>query len=124
MEFIRQANLAKAREYLTDMTAFMRDRSGRSPLHMAVLYERRFVIKYLVKSYPATVHIKDDVCKSFLINQHIAYFLPCDAMKLSSLSLSNSMAGQRYTMPVPYPTRQILRTYWLNTEQTMQHRMM
>lgn len=61
MEFIRQANLAKARECLTDTTAFLRDRAGRSPLHMATLFERRFVIKYLVKSYPASVHIKDDV---------------------------------------------------------------
>lgn len=60
-EFIRQANLAKAREYLNDDTAFLRDRAGRSSLHMAVLYERRFVIKYLLKSYPALVHVRDDV---------------------------------------------------------------
>lgn len=60
-EYIRQANLAKAREYLTDESAFVCDRAGRSSLHMAVLFERRFVIKYILKSYPATVHIKDDV---------------------------------------------------------------
>jgi len=61
MEFIRQANLSSVRELLTPENAYNRDRSGRSPLHMAVLYERKFVIKFLLKEYPAAVHLKDDV---------------------------------------------------------------
>ena len=68
-EYIRQANLSKAREYLTEETAFIKDRAGRSSLHMAVLYERRFVIKYLLKSYPGLVHVKDDV------SHHLCHFI-------------------------------------------------
>lgn len=59
-KYIEGANLLKAKEILSDNTAFANDRAGRSPLHKAVLYERRFVIKHLLKEYPALVNAKDD----------------------------------------------------------------
>lgn len=46
--------------------ATARDKGGRGLLHKAVLFERRFIIKYFLREYPEMVHLKDIV--SFFFN--------------------------------------------------------
>ena len=79
-EHIKTGNLSRAREHLTDETAFIKDRAGRSSLHIAVLYQRKFVVKHLLKSYPGTVHIKDDV--SLLLISYLLSSIELDIQRI------------------------------------------
>ena len=79
-EHIKTGNLSRAREHLTDETASIKDRAGRSSLHIAVLYQRKFVVKHLLKSYPGTVHSKDDV--SLLLISYLLSSIELDIQRI------------------------------------------
>ena len=62
---IIKGNLQELRDTLSKKQAKTKDRNGRIPLHQAVLFERRFIIKYILKEYPKCAHQQDSV--SYLI---------------------------------------------------------
>ncbi|XP_013406684.1 ankyrin-1 [Lingula anatina] len=57
---VENANMSEAKKYLDDRDmGRAKDRGGRTPLHKAVIYERRIIIKFLIKDYPETLNMKD-----------------------------------------------------------------
>ncbi|XP_033724606.1 poly [ADP-ribose] polymerase tankyrase-2-like [Pecten maximus] len=53
-------NLAKLKEDITPKLSVCRDMGGRGLLHKAVMFERKYVISYLLKEFPATMKIRDN----------------------------------------------------------------
>ena len=60
---IEAGNLQRIKQLTTDGLVLVRDRGGRTLLHYAMIYERLFVIKFLLKTYPDLLHLKDNVSK-------------------------------------------------------------
>ena len=58
---IMKGNLMEVRDNLNKKLSKTRDRNGRIPLIQAVLLERRFVIKHILKEFPKTVNATDFV---------------------------------------------------------------
>ncbi|XP_052082260.1 uncharacterized protein LOC127719926 [Mytilus californianus] len=56
---IETGNLHEIKQHMINRLADSRDKGGRGLLHKAVLFERRFIIKYFLKEYPEMVHLKD-----------------------------------------------------------------
>ena len=58
---VELGNLQRLKRTMDDKLVSSRDRGGRSRMHKAILYERVYIIKYLLKTYPDIVNIKDNV---------------------------------------------------------------
>ena len=58
---IELGNLQRVKQLLTDELVLVRDRAGRSVLQYAIIYERLFVVKFLLKVYPDLIACKDSV---------------------------------------------------------------
>ncbi|CAG2231083.1 unnamed protein product [Mytilus edulis] len=56
---IETGNLHEVKQHMINRLATARDKGGRGLLHKAVLFERRFIIKYFLREYPEMVHLKD-----------------------------------------------------------------
>lgn len=63
---VERGNLLEVKRLITADLSKSRDKGGRGLLHKAVLFERRFVIKYLLKEFPKMVHVEDYVSDSIL----------------------------------------------------------
>ena len=66
---IENGNLHEIKQHMINRLAVCRDKGGRGLLHKAVLYERRFIIKYFLKEYPQMVHIRDFVSSLIFTNR-------------------------------------------------------
>ena len=58
---IELGNLQRVKQLLTDELVLVRDRAGRTVLQYAIIYERLFVVKFLLKVYPDLIPCKDSI---------------------------------------------------------------
>ncbi|KAJ8313223.1 hypothetical protein KUTeg_009221 [Tegillarca granosa] len=56
---VANGNLKEVKELMNGSLSSCRDKGGRSLLHKAVLFERRFIIKFLLLQYPETINVQD-----------------------------------------------------------------
>ena len=70
---IMKGNLMEVRDNLNKKLSKTRDRNGRTPLIQAVLLERRFVIKHILKEFPKSVNATDFV-STFILSCTIILF--------------------------------------------------
>ena len=60
---LESANLQRAKELLDEDAINYKDRGGHSPLHIAVLYERKYCVRYILQTFPQAVHFLDLVIR-------------------------------------------------------------
>ena len=57
----KKGNMSEFKEIIDDTLAAFRDREGRTPLHVAVLYERTFIVKWYLGHQPEVINMADTV---------------------------------------------------------------
>ncbi|XP_074640268.1 uncharacterized protein LOC141898322 [Tubulanus polymorphus] len=86
---IRRGNLSVMKSLINDKNSRVRDGAGRTYLHIAALFARRFMVNFLIKNYPALVSDQDVFGRTPL---HYACLLP-DGMDVELVLVNAGASG-------------------------------